>query len=92
MSRGTLDPHYRPFPSLTGLLPPSAAFSNALQLGPVLCHGSATPDDRSPPVWALAVSLATTPAIVFTFSSSGYLDVSVHRVPSSLPMDSVMGT
>ena len=33
------------------------------------------------PVWALPVSLATTPGIVVSFSSSGYLDVSVHRVP-----------
>ena len=33
------------------------------------------------PVWALSVSLAATPEIDFSFSSSGYLDVSVHRVP-----------
>ena len=32
-------------------------------------------------VWALSVSLAATPEIDFSFSSSGYLDVSVHRVP-----------
>ena len=32
-------------------------------------------------VWALPVSLAATPGIDFSFSSSGYLDVSVHRVP-----------
>nr|AOE12504.1 hypothetical protein [uncultured bacterium] len=31
-------------------------------------------------VWANPVSLATTPGITFVFSSSGYLDVSVHRV------------
>ena len=35
------------------------------------------------PVWALSVSLAATPEIDFSFSSSGYLDVSVHRVPSA---------
>ena len=34
------------------------------------------------PVWALSVSLAATPKITVVFSSSGYLDVSVHRVPS----------
>ena len=34
------------------------------------------------PVWALPVSLAATPGIDLSFSSSGYLDVSVHRVPS----------
>ena len=33
------------------------------------------------PVWALPVSLAATPGIDVSFSSSGYLDVSVRRVP-----------
>ena len=34
-------------------------------------------------VWALPLSLAATYGIdIFSFSSSGYLDVSVHRVPS----------
>ena len=32
-------------------------------------------------VWAVPLSLATTKGIDFSFSSSGYLDVSVHRVP-----------
>ena len=32
-------------------------------------------------VWALPVSLAATPGIDVSFSSSGYLDVSVHQVP-----------
>ena len=32
-------------------------------------------------VWALPVPLAATPGITFVFFSSGYLDVSVHRVP-----------
>ena len=32
-------------------------------------------------VWAPPVSLAATPGIDFSFSSSGYLDVSVRRVP-----------
>ena len=34
------------------------------------------------PVWPLPRSLATTGGISFDFSSSGYLDVSVPRVPS----------
>ena len=34
-------------------------------------------------VWALPISLAATFGITFVFSSSGYLDVSVHRVPSA---------
>ena len=33
-------------------------------------------------VWALPISLAATLGIDVSFSSSGYLDVSVHRVPS----------
>ena len=35
------------------------------------------------PVWALSRSLAATYEIDVSFSSSGYLDVSVHRVPFS---------
>ena len=38
------------------------------------------------PVWAIPVSLATTPGITFVFFSCGYLDVSVPRV--CLPMKS----
>ena len=34
------------------------------------------------PVWALSISLAATLEIEFSFFSSGYLDVSVHRVSS----------
>ena len=34
-------------------------------------------------VWALSISLAATLEIDFSFFSSGYLDVSVHRVPST---------
>ena len=33
------------------------------------------------PVWALSISLAATFEITVVFFSSGYLDVSVHRVP-----------
>ena len=33
------------------------------------------------PVWPLSISLAATLEITVVFSSSGYLDVSVHRVP-----------
>ena len=33
-------------------------------------------------VWPLSISLAATLEIDVSFSSSGYLDVSVHRVPS----------
>ena len=40
------------------------------------------PRDARIPVWALSISLAATLEIEFSFFSSGYLDVSVHRVPS----------
>ena len=43
------------------------------------------------PVWAPPVPLAATPGITVVFSSSGYLDVSVRRVPSSMPMCSAWG-
>ncbi len=39
------------------------------------------PRDARIPVWALPVPLAATPGIDVSFSSSGYLDVSVRRVP-----------
>ena len=47
-----------------------------LLLSPVL-----TPGVLLPPVWPLSLSLAATNKIDVSFSSSGYLDVSVHRVP-----------
>ena len=50
-----------------------------------------TPVVRRPPVWPLSSSLATTKEIEFSFFSSGYLDVSLPRVPSYEPMDSVHG-
>ena len=40
-----------------------------------------TPSVLLPVVWPLPLSLATTRGISFDFSSSGYLDVSVPRVP-----------
>ena len=39
------------------------------------------PRDARITVWALSLSLAATHEIDVSFSSSGYLDVSVHRVP-----------
>ena len=40
------------------------------------------PRNARNPVWALSISLAATLEIDVSFSSSGYLDVSVHRVVS----------
>ena len=39
------------------------------------------PRSARTPVWPLSISLAATLDIDVSFSSSGYLDVSVHRVP-----------
>ena len=39
-------------------------------------------------VWAIPISLAATDGIDFSFSSSGYLDVSVHQVVTNPPMNS----
>ena len=39
------------------------------------------PRSARTPVWPLSLSLAATNKIDVSFSSSGYLDVSVHRVP-----------
>ena len=50
-----------------------------------------TPVVRRPPIWPLSSSLATTKEIEFSFFSSGYLDVSLPRVPSCETMDSSHG-
>ena len=50
---------------------------------PVLSGHSCSPNPAvlRTAVWALPVPLAATPGITFVFFSSGYLDVSVRRVP-----------
>ena len=47
---------------------------------------SATPTEQARLVWALPFSLAATGGIDYSFSSSGYLDVSVPQVPSTQTM------
>ena len=46
------------------------------------CRSQSIPRNARIPVWALSLSLAATQEIDVSFSSSGYLDVSVPRVPS----------
>ena len=41
------------------------------------------PRSARTPVWALSISLAATLEIDVSFSSSGYLDVSVHRAKTN---------
>ena len=81
MSRGTLDPAAPARLSLTGLSPSLAGLPRAILLALPDCVRGPKPRDARIPVWALSISLAATLEIDVSFSSSGYLDVSVHRVP-----------
>ena len=81
MSRGTLDPATPARLSLTGLSPSLAGLPRAILLALPDCVRGPKPRDARIPVWALSISLAATLEIDVSFSSSGYLDVSVHRVP-----------
>ena len=56
------------------------------------CLMSVRNPDSKLPVWPLSRSLAATWKIDVSFSSSGYLDVSVPRVTFSVPMYSVQDT
>ena len=55
--------------------------SHAVRLASVMEFAVLTPGVLLLPVWPLPLSLAATHRISFDFSSSGYLDVSVPRVP-----------
>ena len=81
VSRSTLDPAAA-FPRFAyGAL---TLFGRSFQDRSAALEGRSrgpNPGARRAPVWAPPVSLAATPGITFVFSSSGYLDVSVRRVP-----------
>ena len=81
MSCGTLDTRQIDHISLTGLLPSVAESSKSFSYVIFSFYRSVTPQIRRSTVWALSRSLAATKKIDVSFSSSGYLDVSVHRVP-----------
>ena len=68
-------------PSPTGLSPSLVMLSNTFGSTIVGLWRPATPGVRRPLVWPLPSSLATTKGIEFSFFSSGYLDVSLPRVP-----------
>ena len=78
-------------PSLTGLSPSLALLSRSFRSAIVSSRRPSTPSVRRPSVWPLSSSLATTKEIEFSFFSSGYLDVSLPRVPSYETMDSSHG-
>ena len=83
MSRGTLvQPGFLRI-SLTGLSPSLAEFPKLLQLSVKMPSGCPQPRSTCTPVWALPRSLAATRGIDVSFSSWGYLDVSVHPVSFS---------
>ena len=91
MSCGTLVPARRSTFSRTGLLPALAGLSIPLLLKSYVLSAGPQPQGACPLVWPLSPSLAATKEIDFSFSSSGYLDVSVPRVPSCKTMDSSYG-
>ena len=80
MSRCTLDPAGYARLSPTGLSPSLAGFPKTFPLDSRSLMRS-EPRSARTPVWPLPISLAATLGIDVSFSSSGYLDVSVHRVP-----------
>ena len=81
MSRGTLDTALSSWISLTGLSPSSAGLSSSILLSSLNQLMRSEPRSARTPVWAPSGSLAATSEITVVFFSSGYLDVSVHRVP-----------
>ena len=68
-------------PSPTGLSPSLIRLSKRFGSAIFGLWRPATPGVRRPLVWPLPSSLATTKGIEFSFFSSGYLDVSLPRVP-----------
>ncbi len=78
--RGTPDTACYCRPSCTGLSPSMAGFPKTVPLN-YLRFMQSLPQGARTLVWAPPVSLAATPGITVVFFSSGYLDVSVRRVP-----------
>ena len=83
VSGPTLDPLCIYSISSTGILPSMSELSSPLRLSKPYVMSVHNPDSKLP-VWPLSRSLAATWKIDLSFSSSGYLDVSVPRVPFSM--------
>ena len=81
MSRCTLDPAAHAHPSAYGAFTLCGRLSQNRSASRVHLLVRSEPHGARAVVWALPVSLAATPGIDVSFSSSGYLDVSVRRVP-----------
>ena len=82
VSGPTLDPLFDYLISPTGMLPSSLDLSRSLRLSKPHVMSVHNPDSKLS-VWPLSRSLAATGKIDVSFSSSGYLDVSVPRVTLS---------
>ena len=82
MSRGTLDSALLTYLSRTGLSPSLAGLSRTVLLD--LSNHKCSPNPRMHAFWfgLFRVRSPLLPESMFSFFSSGYLDVSVHRVPS----------
>ena len=81
VSRGTLVPSGYLHLRLRGCHALWLRFPSIFGSAIVACRRPATPGVRRPLVWPSPSSLATTKGIEFSFFSSGYLDVSLPRVP-----------
>ena len=88
VSGPTLVPPYILCISSTGISPSSSDLSRVIRLYMPCVFGGPQPRRINPPVWPLSRSLAATWKIDVSFSSCGYLDVSVPRVPLAQAMDS----
>ena len=81
MSRGTLDTAMSLFLSLTGLSPFTAGLSSTVLLGSWIIYAVRTPTCTHIGLGSFHFARRYFGNRIFSFSSSGYLDVSVHRVP-----------
>ena len=82
MSRGTLDSAGWLSLSDTGLSPPSVSFSKTLLLAPSNAVCCPNPGMHASRFGLFRFRSPLLTESIFSFSSSGYLDVSVRRVPS----------
>ena len=81
MSRSTLDPAVFPHLSLTGLSPSLAGLSRTVLLNLGITYAVRTPTCTQIGLGSFHFARRYFGNRIFSFSSSGYLDVSVHQVP-----------
>ena len=81
MSRSTLDSAVFPYLSLTGLSPSLAGLSRTVLLNLRITYAVRTPTCTHIGLGSFHFARRYFGNRIFSFSSSGYLDVSVHQVP-----------